>query len=127
MALVHEVRSAARCVFQDLMWVSAWPRRRQTSRKVRGYWGPRVGDDEACRARPRRPRHGLRSAGRGSARGPIEELIEAARLAFLRRGLKARLRAGLEIPDVPAQCVVGSKAQDVMETVAAPVETFGTT
>ena len=23
----HEVRSAARCVFQDLMWFSAWPRR----------------------------------------------------------------------------------------------------
>jgi len=25
--LVHEVRSAARCVLKDLMWFSAWPRR----------------------------------------------------------------------------------------------------
>jgi hypothetical protein len=34
--------------------------------------------------------------------GRVEELLEAARLAFLRRGLEARLRAGLDIPEMPA-------------------------
>ena len=58
---------------------------------------------------------------------PVEELLEAARLAFLRRGLEARLRAGLEIPDMPAQCGGRRNAQDVIEIVGpTPVENLGT-
>src|SRR5208282_6216408 len=60
--------------------------------------------------------------------GPIEELLEAAELAvLLRRGLEARLRAGLEALDMSAQCRGRRDAQDVIETVGpAPVENFGT-
>src|SRR3979411_1183708 len=49
------------------------------------------------------------------AGGPVEELLEAARLAFLRRGLEARLRAGLEALDVPAQRRGRRGAQDIIE------------
>jgi Transposase DDE domain group 1 len=60
--------------------------------------------------------------------GPIEELLEAAELAvLLRRGLEARLRAGLDALDMAAQCRGRPDAQDVIETVGpAPVENFGT-
>src|ERR1017187_8288425 len=64
---------------------------------------------------------------RAPARGPVEELLEAARLAFLGIGLEARLRAGVEIPDMPAQCGGRRDAQDVIKTVGpAPVENLGT-
>src|ERR1700730_8221802 len=60
--------------------------------------------------------------------GPIEELLEAAELAvLLRRSLEARLRAGLEALDMPAQRCGRRDAQDVIETVGpTPVENFGT-
>jgi hypothetical protein len=52
---------------------------------------------------------------------------EAARLAVFRRGLEARLGAGLEIPDMPAQCRGRRDAQNVIETVGpTPVENLGT-
>ena len=90
MALVHEVRSAARCVFRDLIWFSAWPRRHLV--KYTGVADLQVGDDEACvgpfRAGLDTGDDPLDAAPAG---GPVEELLEAARLAFLRRGLEARL------------------------------------
>jgi hypothetical protein len=58
---------------------------------------------------------------------PVEELLEAARLAILRRRLEAHLRAGLEALDMPTQCRGRRDAQDVIETVSStPVENFGT-
>src|ERR1700716_4384265 len=63
---------------------------------------------------------GRRSARRGSTGGPVEELLEAARLAFLWRGLEARLRAGLEALDVPAQRRGRRDAQDIIETIGSP-------
>src|SRR2546430_8964607 len=69
----------------------------------------------------------LASARRAPAGGPVEELLEAARLAFLRRGLEARLRAGLEALDVPAQRRGRRDAQDIIETIGSPpVEDFRT-
>ena len=61
------------------------------------------------------------------ARGAVEELLEAAHLAVLRRGLEARLRAGLEALDMPAQGRGRRDAEDVIETVGpTPVENLGT-
>lgn len=37
-------------------------------------------------------------------RGSVKELLEATRLAVFRRGIEARFRAGLKIPNMPAQC-----------------------
>jgi len=51
------------------------------------------------------------------ARGPVEELLEAAELVLLRRGFEARLGAGLEAFNMPAQCRGRRDAQDVIETV----------
>ena len=60
-------------------------------------------------------------------RSPVEELLEAARLAILRRRLEAHLRAGLEALDMPTQCRGRRDAQDVIETVGpTPVENLGT-
>src|ERR1017187_7928333 len=87
-----------------------------------------VGEDEAC-VGPFRA--GLDTGDdpldAAPARGPVEELLEAGRPAFLPRGLQARLRAGLEFPDMPAQCGGRCDAQDVIETVGpTPVENLGT-
>src|SRR2546430_16655535 len=65
--------------------------------------------------------------GAAPAGGPVEELLEAARLAFLWRGLEARFRAGLEALDVPAQRRGRRDAQDIIETIGStPVEDFRT-
>jgi len=61
------------------------------------------------------------------ARGHVEKLLEAARLALLRRGLEARLYAGIEALDMPTQCRGRRDAQDIIETVGpTPVENFWT-
>ena len=53
-----------------------------------------VGDDEACVGPFRAGLHtGDDPLDAAPAGGPVEELLEAARLAFRRRGLEARLRA----------------------------------
>src|ERR1019366_876524 len=90
--------------------------------------GVEIGDDEAC-VGPFRA--GLDTGDdpfdTAPACGPVEELLEAARLAFLGRGLESHLRAGLEIPDMPTQCGGRRDAQDVIETVSpTPVENLGT-
>src|ERR1700730_11905982 len=96
--------------------------------KYTGVTDLQVGDDEACvgpfRAGLDTGDDPLDAAPAG---GPVEELLEAARLTFLRRGLEARLRAGLEIPDMPTQCGGRRDAQDVIEIVCpTPVENLGT-
>src|SRR5271170_7969802 len=72
--------------------------------KYTGVADLQVGDDEACvgpfRASLDAGDDPLDAAPTG---GPVEELLEAAGLALLRRGLEACLRAGLEALDVPAQ------------------------
>src|SRR5665647_2114418 len=67
--------------------------------------GVEIGDDEAC-VGPVRAGFDARddALDAAPARGSVEELLEAAGLAVLRRRLEARLRAGLDIPDMPAQC-----------------------
>ena len=60
------------------------------------------------------------------ARGAVEELLEAAHLAVSRRGLKARLRAGLKDFNVPAQCRGRRNAENIIEPVGpTPVENLG--
>src|ERR1035438_5017935 len=62
--------------------------------------GVEIGDDEACVGPVRASFDtGDDALDAAPACGPVEELLEAARLAVLRSGLEARLRAGLEIPD----------------------------
>src|SRR5450759_4323135 len=87
-----------------------------------------IGDDEACvgpfRAGFDASNDPLDAA---PARSPVEELLEAARLALLRQRLEARLRAGLKALDMPAQCRGRCDAQNVIETVGStPVKNFGT-
>src|ERR1022692_1089019 len=90
--------------------------------------GVEIGDDEACVGPVRAGFDaGDDALDAAPARGPVEELLEAARLAVVRRVLEARLRAGLEIPDMPAQCRGRRDAQDVIEIVGpTPVENLGT-
>jgi hypothetical protein len=86
-----------------------------------------VGDDEA-RVLAFRAGFDARddSLDAALARGAVEEFLESA-LVLLRRGLEARLRAGLEALDMPAQCCGWRDAKDVIETVGpTPVENFGT-
>jgi hypothetical protein len=65
--------------------------------KYTGVADLQVGDDEACVGPFRAGLHtGDDPLDAAPAGGPVEELLEAARLAFPRRGLEARLRAGLE-------------------------------
>src|SRR5664280_645473 len=87
-----------------------------------------IGDDEACVGPFRADFDACDDPlDAAPARGPVEELLEAAELVVLRRGLEARLRAGLEAFDMPAQCRGRRDAQDVIETVGpTPVENFGT-
>src|ERR1700688_3443250 len=96
--------------------------------KYTGIADLQVGDNEACVGPVRAGLDaGYDPLDAAPARGPVEELLEAARLAFLPRGLEARLRAGLDIPDMPAQCGGRRDAQDVIETVGpTPVENLGT-
>jgi hypothetical protein len=57
------------------------------------------------------------------ALGAVEELLEAADLAVARRGLEARLRAGLEGFNAPAQRRGRRDAEDVVDAVGpTPVE-----
>ena len=88
--------------------------------KYTGVADLQVGDDEACvgpfRASLDAGDDPLDAAPIG---GPVEELLEAARLALLRRGLEARLRAGLEALDVPAQRRGRRDAQDIIETIGS--------
>src|SRR5208282_3101480 len=90
--------------------------------------GVEIGDNEACVGPVRTGFDaGDDALNTAPARGPVEELLEAARLAVFRRGLEARLGAGLEIPDMPAQCRGRRDAQNVIETVGpTPVENLGT-
>src|SRR6266576_1573805 len=87
-----------------------------------------IGDDEACVGPFRAGLHtGDDPLDAAPTGGPVEELLEAARLAFLRRGLEARLRAGLEALDVPAQRRGRRDAQDIIEAIGSPpVEDFRT-
>src|SRR5271169_6425598 len=87
-----------------------------------------ISDDEACVGPVRSDFDaGDDPLDAAPARGPVEELLEAARLALLRRRLEARLRAGLEALDVPAQRRGRRDAQDIIETIGStPVEDFGT-
>src|SRR6202051_4214228 len=87
-----------------------------------------ISDDEACGGPVRSDFDaGDDPLDAAPARGPVEELLEAARLALLRRRLEAHLRAGLKALDVAAQCRRRRDAQDVVETVGStPVENFGT-
>src|ERR1017187_3935839 len=79
--------------------------------------GVEIGDDEACVGPVRASFDtGDDALDAAPACGPVEELLEAA-----------RLRAGLEIPDMPAQCRGRCDAQDVIETVGpTPVENLRT-
>src|ERR1035437_5821968 len=88
-----------------------------------------IGDDEAC-VGPFRANldAGDDALDAAPALGPVIKLLEAAHLAILRRGLVARLRAGLKVLDMPTQCRGRRNAQDIIETVGAtPVENLGTT
>jgi hypothetical protein len=93
-----------------------------------GVAGVEIGDDEACVG----PVCAGFDAGDDAfdaapARGPVEELPEAARLAVSRRGLEARFRTGLKIPNMPAQCRGWGDTQDVIDTVdPTPFENLGT-
>src|SRR3981081_4933998 len=72
--------------------------------KYTGVADLQVGDDEVCVGPFRAGLHtGDDPLDAAPAGGPVEELLEAARLAFLRRGLEARLRAGIEGLAVPEQ------------------------
>jgi len=95
--------------------------------KYTGVADLQVGDDEACVGPFRAGLHtGDDPLDAAPAGGPVEELLEAARLAFLRRGLEARLRAGLEALDVPAQRRGRRDAQDIIETIGStPSRTSG--
>src|SRR5665647_137101 len=90
-----------------------------------GVAGVEIGDDEACVG----PVRAGFDAGddrfdAAPTRGPVEELL---RLAVFRRGIEARFRAGLKIPDMPAQCRGWSDTQDVIDTVdPTPFENLGT-
>ena len=92
--------------------------------KYTGVADLQVGDDEACVGPFRAGLHtGDDPLDAAPAGGPVEELLEAARLAFLRRGLEAR--AGLEALDVPAQRRGRRDPQDIIETIGStPVEDF---
>src|ERR1700716_2980606 len=89
--------------------------------KYTGVADLQVGDDEACVGPFRAGLHtGDDPLDAAPAGGPVEE-------AFLRRGLEARLRAGLEALDVPAQRRGRRDAQDIIETIGStPVENFRT-
>src|SRR3954451_23061868 len=90
--------------------------------------GVEIGNDEACVG----PVRASFDAGNdpfdaAPARGPVEELLEAARFAFLRQRLEARLRAGLKTLDMSAQCRSRRDTQNVIETVGStPVKDLGT-
>src|ERR1039458_7837017 len=90
--------------------------------------GVEIGGDEACVGPVRASFDaGDDALDAAPTRGPVKELLEAARLAVVRRVLEARLRAGLDIPDMPAQCRGRGDAQDVIETVGpTPVENLRT-
>src|SRR6202022_5117885 len=85
------------------------------------------GDEGVCGPLRASPPTGGDPLDAAPAGGPVEELLEAARLAFLWRGLEARFRAGLEALDVPAQRRGRRDTQDIIETIGStPVEDFRT-
>src|SRR5260370_6560278 len=86
-----------------------------------------IGDDEA-RVRPFRADFDAGDDPRDAARalGAVIKLLEAAELAVSRRGLEARLRAGLEAFDMASQGAGRRDAEDIVEAVAStPVENLG--
>src|SRR6202140_4899855 len=87
-----------------------------------------IGDNEACVGPVRSHLDaGDDTLDAAPALGPVIELLEAAHLALLRRGLVARHRAGLQALDMPTQCRGRRDAQDVIEPIgAAKVENLGT-
>src|ERR1700683_451188 len=90
--------------------------------------GVEIGGDEAC-VGPIRAGFdaGDDALDAAPTRRPVKELLKAARLPVVRRVLEARLRAGLEIPDMPAQCRGRRAAQDIIDTVGpTPVENLRT-
>ena len=86
--------------------------------------GAEIGGDEACVGPVRASFDtGDDAFDAAPTRRPVKELLKAARLPVVRRVLEARLRAGLEIPDMPAQCRGRRDAEDVIEAVGpTPVE-----
>src|SRR5271166_649294 len=88
-----------------------------------------IGDDEPCvgsfRANLDTGDDALDAA---PALRPIVKFFEAAHLAILfRRGLVARLRAGLEALDMPPQCRGRRDTQDVIDSVCpTPIENLWT-
>ena len=101
---------------------SAWPRRQIDILVER----PRVafaqiGDDET-RIGPLRADFdpGDDPLDPAPALGAVEEFLAAADLAVARRGLEARLRAGLEPFNVPAQRRGRRDAEDVVDAVSGP-------
>ena len=90
--------------------------------------GIEIGDNEACVGPVRASFDtGDDALDAAPARGPVEELLEAARLAVFRRGIEARFRADLKIPNMPTQCRGWGDTQDVIDTVSpTPSEDLGT-
>src|SRR5260370_11219926 len=78
-----------------------------------------IGDDEA-RVRPFRADFdaGDDPLDAAPALGAVIKLLEAAELAVSRRGLEARLRAGLEAFDMASQGAGRRDAEDIVEAVA---------
>src|SRR5271168_2716291 len=95
--------------------------------KDTGVWDPQVGDDEACVGALRADFDaGDDALDAAPARGPVVKLLEAAHFSRLRRGLEARLRAGLEVLDVAPQRRGRRDPQDIIEAIGpTPVENFG--
>src|SRR5674476_895378 len=90
--------------------------------------GVEIGDDEACVGPVRAGFDaGDDTFDAAPARGPVEELLEAARLAVFRRGIEARFRADLKIPNMPTQCRGWGDTQSVIDTIGpTPGENLGT-
>src|SRR5450759_4883894 len=83
-----------------------------------GVAGVEIGDDEACVGSVRAGFDaGDDAFDAAPARGPVDELLEAARVAVILRGLEERFRVGLENPDMPAQCRGWAYTQDIIDTV----------
>ena len=126
-AFVQEVRSAARWVFHDLMWFSACPRRQwPSSYSVRGLPFACETTRAGVGALFARLAAGDDALHPAPAGGTVVELLEAARLALLRRGREPRPGVCLQRRDMGAQGGGGRDAEDVADLVAlAPVEHLG--
>src|SRR6202048_1456484 len=95
--------------------------------KDAGVAALQVRDDEACVGPVRASLDaGSDTLDAAPAFGAVEELLEAAHLAILRRGFEARFRGSFEAFDMAAQRRGRSHAQDVIEPLGpTPVENLG--